>query len=85
MAVFVRDLFTCQRCRRIATADQLVCDHIIPLVKGGTDDESNLQTLCGGPGGCAEAKDAEDRGAPLRVEVGVDGWPRGKSRRGTRS
>lgn len=39
-----RDDWTCQYCKRV-TMD-LELDHIKNKAKGGTDDESNLQSLC---------------------------------------
>jgi len=39
-------------------------DHRIPLEQGGTNDDSNLETLCGGPDGCHDLKtrqEAKDR------------------------
>jgi len=44
-AVLVRDLFTCRSCGRVVTQLPQV-DHIVPLRAGGTDDLTNLQTLC---------------------------------------
>lgn len=52
--IFNRDRFLCQIClsKGIYTAVELhgsnhgVCDHIIPLTQGGTDDHNNLQTIC---------------------------------------
>lgn len=44
--VYERDNFTCQSCDRTQQQTQLTIDHIIPLAKGGTNDLSNLQTLC---------------------------------------
>lgn len=41
--VFQRDRHCCQSC---GTGDRLTVDHIIPLAKGGSNDISNLQTLC---------------------------------------
>lgn len=41
--VFERDAY---RCRHCATWVDLTIDHIIPRSRGGTDDETNLQTLC---------------------------------------
>jgi 5-methylcytosine-specific restriction protein A len=40
--VLFRDQWTCQRCG--ARADHV--DHITPLLFGGTNDESNLESLC---------------------------------------
>lgn len=42
--IFERDNFTCKHC---GTRRCLSVDHIIPKSKGGSDEESNLQTLCG--------------------------------------
>lgn len=38
-----RDNHKCQHC---SSTQKLEIDHIIPLVQGGTNDLSNLQTLC---------------------------------------
>lgn len=42
--IFLRDNYTCQHCFR-PTVD-LECDHIVNLAQGGSDDDSNLQSLC---------------------------------------
>ncbi|MBR8827967.1 MAG: HNH endonuclease [Gomphosphaeria aponina SAG 52.96 = DSM 107014] len=42
--VYERDKYQCQSCGK--REKQLNIDHIIPLAKGGTNDISNLQTLC---------------------------------------
>jgi 5-methylcytosine-specific restriction enzyme A len=44
--VFERDRYQCQSCGRTALAVKLTIDHIIALAQGGTNDISNLQTLC---------------------------------------
>ena len=75
--VLLRDHYTCQHCGRVALPSGLACDHIIPVAKDGTDDMSNLQTLCDGPGSCHEAKTIREAGGQVRVvaAVGADGWP----------
>ena len=44
--VFQRDQYRCQSCGRSPELVSLQVDHIIPLAKGGSNDLSNLQTLC---------------------------------------
>jgi hypothetical protein len=47
--IFLRDNFTCQHCGASPRKDQSVVievDHVVPVSKGGTNDKSNLQTLC---------------------------------------
>ena len=43
LSVLVRDGRRCRKCR---SATRLEIDHIVPLSKGGSCDESNLQVLC---------------------------------------
>lgn len=42
--IWERDNYTCLHC---GTRRDLTIDHKIAVVNGGTDDEDNLQTLCG--------------------------------------
>lgn len=44
--VYNRDNYQCQSCRKNIQETTLNIDHIIPLAKGGSNDMSNLQTLC---------------------------------------
>ncbi len=45
--VFDRNGYQCQSCHLIdLSGKKLQIDHIIPKAKGGTNDISNLQTLC---------------------------------------
>ena len=44
--VFKRDHFTCVLCGRSGIGVKLEIDHKTPLSKGGSNDVSNLQTLC---------------------------------------
>lgn len=45
-SIFTRDKFTCRYCGRQSDLVPLCLDHIIPVAKGGTDDEANLITSC---------------------------------------
>ena len=49
-----------------------VPDHIVPLTKGGSDEDSNIRCLCAD---CHQARTAEQFGQRRRVAVGFDGWP----------
>jgi 5-methylcytosine-specific restriction protein A len=44
--VFERDNYQCRSCGKTHKTVKLQIDHIIPLAKGGSNDMSNLQTLC---------------------------------------
>lgn len=44
--IFERDNFTCQICGSTVNFNALEVDHIIPVINGGKNDNSNLQTLC---------------------------------------
>jgi 5-methylcytosine-specific restriction endonuclease McrA len=41
-----RDGFRCRRCGHGPDVAPLVVDHVVPVAKGGTRDDANLQTLC---------------------------------------
>lgn len=47
-------------------------DHVIPLFKGGADDETNRQTLCDE---CHKAKTRQDLGQKDRIEFDANGLP----------
>ena len=44
--VYQRDNYQCQSCGKTEQETKLNIDHIIPLATGGSNDMSNLQTLC---------------------------------------
>jgi 5-methylcytosine-specific restriction enzyme A len=60
----------CLRNGRLAAAVEV--DHIVPLVRGGTDDVRNLEGLCHD---CHAAKTASENGGKRRSVTGADGWP----------
>ena len=44
--ILKRDGFKCKVCGATQEQSPLTVDHIIPVSKGGTNDENNLRTLC---------------------------------------
>jgi 5-methylcytosine-specific restriction endonuclease McrA len=46
VSVLHRDCYKCVFCGRSPKQVQLEVDHIVPFSKGGSNDLSNLQTLC---------------------------------------
>lgn len=73
--IMKRDGGLCQQCLRDGhTTPATDCDHIVPLLAGGTDDESNLQALCRD---CHNIKSRADRGIAPKPVIGLDGWPVG--------
>lgn len=72
LTILRRDGYLCQCCRAqgVPTPAKEV-DHITPKAKGGTDDPSNLQSLCRP---CHAAKTADEaRHAGQRMQR-RDGW-----------
>jgi len=41
-----RDNYTCRKCNKRFTSFELRVHHMIPLSKGGSNNDTNLQTLC---------------------------------------
>lgn len=68
--VMLKAKWCCASCGSIAVKGEV--DHIIPLAKGGTDDDDNLQLLCLA---CHEKKTRADNGYRDRPQTGIDGWP----------
>ena len=58
---FVRDEYKCQECRSGVEAWKIEPHHIIRKSKGGSDDLTNLRTLCGGQKGCHSRQHPEKR------------------------
>ena len=73
IAIMKRDKGLCQPCERVGRytpATQV--DHIKPKAQGGSDDENNLQSICGD---CHDEKTAQDNNRTVKSSIGVDGWP----------
>lgn len=67
----------CAECGRLTAWPRgFDLDHKVPLFKGGTNDDANLQVLCNGPDGCHERKTCDDQGFVYRAGSQVDGTPR---------
>ena len=62
---------TCQKAGRIVATAEI--DHVVPLSRGGADDDDNVQGLCAE---CHRRKTAAEQ-PPRRIgqAVGADGWP----------
>jgi hypothetical protein len=60
--ILARDEFTCRYCGRSAPSVELAVDHVHPVARGGTDDESNLVAACVE---CNAGKSALDLTAPI--------------------
>lgn len=54
-------------------------DHVVPVFRGGSNEDDNLQWLCTE---CHREKTAADCGTTYRAPVGVDGWPKNFDERG---
>ena len=81
--VWKRDHFRCRKCGATYEEGELTVDHIQPLSRGGTNDESNLQTLCRGcnsrKGPRWEPQPSAPRDSPESAEASR-GLPRRDSR-----
>ena len=70
-SIFTRDGFACRYCGRQSDEVKLEIDHIMPICKGGTNDEANLVTACGdcnrGKAGSNLAQAAPTEGIRLRI------------------
>ena len=71
--ILARDKHLCQPCAASGRPTPATAvDHIKPKSKGGTDEDSNLQSLCHD---CHKAKTARDEGRQVKPTIGIDGWP----------
>lgn len=67
--IFRRDGHTCQSCGAKAPDVKLEPDHVIPVTLGGSDDPSNLRTLCAD---CNSGKSATPPDAATVAKVADD-------------
>jgi len=84
LTILARDSWLCQQCLRddrvtplkVKPYDHAV-DHIVPKSQGGTDDPSNLESLCQEP--ChrlkSEREAKEGQGVRTRLEYDARGFP----------
>jgi 5-methylcytosine-specific restriction protein A len=73
LLVLKRDKHLCQHCWRAGRPTPATdVDHIVSKARGGTDETSNLQSLCRE---CHDAKSKRDRGHRVRPLIGLDGFP----------
>lgn len=70
--VFKRDSFTCQYCGAKAPEVVLHCDHINPVVEGGSNDIMNLVTACASCNGGKGARKLDDRSAVERQRAQIE-------------
>ena len=63
----------CRHCAALGyVSAATVVDHIVPLSRGGTDEDSNTQSLCADH---HDAKTRKDFGYRQKQNVDADGWP----------
>lgn len=70
-----RDLHLCQPClKQGRTTPATAVDHIINKAAGGTDELSNLQSICEACHAEKTAAEGND-GKKKMIQIGLDGWP----------
>jgi 5-methylcytosine-specific restriction protein A len=63
----------CRDCRAKGKITRsTVPDHIVPLAKGGSDEDSNIRCLCAP---CHRVRTAEQFGHRRVQPISVEGWP----------
>ena len=73
--ILARDRGICQPCLKLGNLHRgSEVDHIVPKSKGGTDDDSNLQTICRE---AHKAKTVTEQGKEYKPKqtIGIDGFP----------
>lgn len=65
--VFLRDKFTCQYCGKRFSSNELTFDHIVPRVKNGKTEWTNIITACRHCNGKKGSKDAKGKYIPLSL------------------
>lgn len=62
--ILIRDSYRCRACGRVVSGHRANVDHIVPLAEGGTDEDSNLQTLCRPCHSVKTVREQRQRGMP---------------------
>lgn len=70
--IFTRDGFKCRYCGRTSVETTLVIDHVIPVSRGGANDDDNLVTSCQGCNSGKSAKNLEQSNIPLDVRLRME-------------
>lgn len=71
--VLHRDCGLCQPCSKQGKLTKATeVDHIIDKAQNGTDEDSNLQSICKQ---CHIEKTLKAQGKTLKPQIGQDGWP----------
>ena len=60
--ILLRDAYRCCVCRAVVHGRAAHVDHIVPLEDGGTDADTNLQTLCSSHHGAKTRSEQRRRG-----------------------
>lgn len=85
LRIFEASSGRCACCsRRLGPQDDWDVDHIIALANGGTDDDSNLQVLCGWCHGDKTSEDITQAAKGKRMAAKLHVPKRFKQRRGWR-
>jgi hypothetical protein len=69
--IFTRDGFRCRYCGDSSSEKTLVIDHVIPVSKGGTNDDDNLVTSCDSCNAGKSAKMLKSEEVPEDVKLRI--------------
>jgi 5-methylcytosine-specific restriction endonuclease McrA len=72
--VFLRDLYTCQYCRKKFSKTQLTLDHVIPVTQGGRRHWENIVSSCRPCNQKKGGRTPEQAGIRLLKKPNCPGW-----------